>query len=187
MLDQTFFPTLVVLLLDGLFLALFVAGLLLLALFRKASFAVLKRNFVSYFSTPTGYVFLCLFVLLTSFAAFWPHDFFASNMATLDQLNFWLPIIMLLYIPAITMSIWAEERRLGTDELLLTMPADDIDIVLGKYLAAAAIFTASLLFSQLANFSVLNYVALGRRRLGLCFLRPTSAIGSSAWRCCRSA
>ena len=71
-----------------------------LSLKKRASLAVLKRNFVAYFSNPTGYVFLCLFVLLTSFAAFWPHDFFKSNMATLHQLNDYFPYIMLLFIPA---------------------------------------------------------------------------------------
>src|SRR5215510_12902943 len=97
--------------------AIFVIVLALLltpfAQWKRAAFAVLKRNFVGYFSNPTGYVFLCLFVFLTSLAAFWPHDFFNSNLANLDQLNRWLPIIMLVFIPAITMSIWAEERRQG--------------------------------------------------------------------------
>jgi len=158
-----------VLLFDLLLIGVLAVLLAPLALYRKAAFAVLKRNFISYFTTPTGYVFLCLFVLLSSFAAFWPHDFFASNMATLDQLNFWIPLILLLFVPAITMSIWAEERRQGTDELLLTIPAGDVDIVVGKYLAAAAIFTASLLFSKFANFSVLNVLAMGEVDLGLFF------------------
>ncbi len=122
---------------------------------RQAAFAVMKRNFSGYFSNPTGYVFLCIFVLLTSFAAFWPHEFFTTNLANFDQLNRFLPYIMLVFIPAITMSIWAEERRQGTDELLLTLPARDFDIVIGKYFAAIWVFTVSLLFSQLSNYAVL--------------------------------
>ncbi|MFW6114283.1 MAG: Gldg family protein [bacterium] len=150
---------------------LFVAGLVLLLIplffFKQAAFAVLKRNFVGYFNNPIGYVFLCLFVLLSSFAAFWPHEFFTANLANLDQLNLYLPGIMLIFIPAITMSMWSEERRQGTDELLLTLPAADFDIVVGKYLAAAAIFTTSLLFSQISNCIVLLSLAMGEVDLGL--------------------
>lgn len=140
-----------------------------LAKSKRAAFAVLKRNFYGYFSNPTGYVFLCLFVLLTSMAAFWPHEFFNSNLANLDQLNYWFPIIMLFFIPAITMSIWADEKRQGTDELLLTLPADDFDIVIGKYLSAAAIYTVSLVFSQISTFLVLLFLSKGQVDTGLFF------------------
>ncbi|MHC4403597.1 MAG: ABC transporter permease [Planctomycetota bacterium] len=131
----------------------------------KVLFSVFKRNFVAYFANPTGYLFICVFVLLSTVAAFWPDEFFTTNLANLDQLSFSpanpfgsFPFIMLVFIPTITMGVWADERRRGTDELLLTIPASDLDIVLGKYLAAVTIYSVALVFSAVSNLMILEFL-----------------------------
>ena len=156
------------LVLDALFIGLCLLAIIVpLGMYKRAGYAVMKRNFIGYFSNPTGYVFLCVFVLLASFSAFWPNEFFNANLANLDQLNRFFPLVMLVFIPAITMSIWAEERRQGTDELLLTLPAGDFDIVMGKFLAAASIYTCSLIFAQLSTYIVLISLTYGELDIGL--------------------
>ena len=128
-------------------------------------FAVFKRNFIAYFLNPTGYVFICVFVLLSSGAAFLPDDFVNSNLANLAQLNVWFPLIALVFTPAIAMSVWADERRFGTDELLTTQPVSSLEIVLGKYFATALVYSVSLLFSSFSNFTILRF--LGTPDVGL--------------------
>ncbi|MEO2028488.1 MAG: Gldg family protein [Fuerstiella sp.] len=108
--------------------------------------AVTKRNFRSYFSSILGYLFIIVFCVAASVMAF-NTQFFAANLANLDQLSLQFPLLLLFLIPAITMTVWSDERKLGTDELLFTLPATDVEILLGKYLSVLGVYTVAIVFS----------------------------------------
>jgi len=102
----------------------------------KNTLAVFRRDLKAYFESPVAYVFMVGFLLLTGCLTFYFAHFYERREADLYWFFFWHPWVYLLLVPAATMGLWAEERRSGTIELLLTMPITLRQAALGKFLAA---------------------------------------------------
>jgi ABC-2 type transport system permease protein len=99
--------------------------------------AITKRELAGYFSSPVAYVFIVIFLLLMGFFTFMVGGFFERGQAELDSPFFlWHPWLYLFLVPAVGMRLWAEERRVGTLELLLTMPITAWQAIVGKFLAS---------------------------------------------------
>jgi ABC-2 type transport system permease protein len=95
-----------------------------------------RRELAAYFSTPLAYVFIVIFLALAGSVTFYFGGFFDRNQADLQPFFAFHPWLYLFLIPAVGMRLWAEERKSGTLELLLTLPLTTVDSVLGKFLAA---------------------------------------------------
>ncbi len=99
--------------------------------------AITKRELGAYFSSPLAYVFIIIFLLLCGFFTFMVGGFFEIGQASLARPFFdWHPWFYLFLVPAVGMRLWAEERRVGTLELLLTMPITPWQAIVGKFLAS---------------------------------------------------
>ena len=98
--------------------------------------AIMKRELGGYFTSPIAYVFLVIFLLLTGFFTFTVGNFFERGEASLVSFFTWHPWLYLFLVPAVGMRLWSEERRLGTLELLLTMPLTPWQAIVGKFLAS---------------------------------------------------
>jgi ABC-2 type transport system permease protein len=97
---------------------------------------IAKRELGGYFASPVAYVFIVIFLLLTGFFTFMAGGFFERGEASLNSFFTWHPWLYLFLVPAIGMRLWSEERRLGTIELLLTMPITTWQAIVGKFLAS---------------------------------------------------
>ena len=99
-------------------------------------YTIMKRELGGYFTSPIAYVFLVIFLLLTGFFTFTVGNFFERGEASLVSFFTWHPWLYLFLVPAVGMRLWSEERRLGTLELLLTMPITAWQAIVGKFLAS---------------------------------------------------
>lgn len=121
----------------------------------KRVIPVFSREFAGYFNTPLGFIFIDVFLVVTGFFFFELMKFFANNQASLRNLFMLLPWVFLFFVPAISMRLIAEEKKVGTMEVLMTLPLRDWEVVLAKYFAAF-IFLA---FSILCTFPLVIVVA----------------------------
>jgi ABC-2 type transport system permease protein len=102
----------------------------------RVALIVARRELAGYFATPVASVFIVIFLVLQGALTFNIGNFFERGQADLGAFFVFIPWVFLLLVPAVTMRLWAEERRLGTIELLLSLPIREWEAVLGKFLAA---------------------------------------------------
>jgi ABC-2 type transport system permease protein len=125
---------------------------------------IFKKELRSYFSSPVGYVFIVFYLLVSNAFFFFVQDFFKQGQDSMRGYFAAMPWIFLFFVPAISMRLWAEEKKMGTVELLLTMPMREWEVVLGKFLAAFAFLGIALVFSLTIPLSL---AYLGKPDLGV--------------------
>jgi ABC-2 type transport system permease protein len=125
----------------------------------KHTLSILKRELAGYFATPVAYVFIVIFLLLAGIFTFQLGNFFddGNGQATLAPFFFFHPWLYLFLIPALSMRLWAEERKQGTIELLMTLPITLPQAVLGKFLAAW-LFAGIALAGTFPMWITVNYL-----------------------------
>jgi ABC-2 type transport system permease protein len=118
---------------------------------------IFRRELAAYFTTPVAYVFIVIFLLMSGAVTFYVGNFFERGQADLEPFFDFHPWLYLFLIPALSMRLWAEERRSGSVELLLTLPVTVPEAVLGKYLAAWG-FTGIALALTVPFWFTVNYL-----------------------------
>src|SRR5689334_16168869 len=109
--------------------------------------AIYRRELLSYVTTPTAYVFVAVFLFAIGLFTFQVGGFFEQRRADLSAFFAFHPWLFMVFLPAVSMRLWAEETRSGAIELLLTLPAPTWSLVLGKYLAAWTVAGAALVLT----------------------------------------
>ena len=139
----------------------------------------------SYFNSPMAYIFLVIFAVITGY--FFTRTFFLFKQSDMRSLFNIIPLVYLFFIPAITMSLIAREKNLGTMEVMVTLPLRDLDFVVGKFLAALSLVLAGLLISLVHFFTLtqvgtnIDYGAVFTGYLGIALAGAVySAVGTFA-------
>jgi len=130
-------------------------------LYYQKIYTLFKKELMGYFNSPIAYIFLAIFLVVGNWLFF--NSFFLIGQANMRNYFILLPWIFLFLTPAITMRLWAEEKRSGTIEFLLTLPITDWQIILGKFFGALAFLGVALLLSITLPATVMS---LGQPDLG---------------------
>jgi ABC-2 type transport system permease protein len=117
--------------------------------------ALARKELYSYSNSPAFYGVAVFFLLFTSIGLFYFQRYFTQDVASLRPYFAAFPLVFVLIVPAITMKSWAEERKLGSVEILLTMPFSEWDLVLGKYIASLGMLALIILFTLPLPLSIL--------------------------------
>ena len=112
-----------------------------------ATLRIARKELGLFFSSPIAYLFLAAFLGATLFAFFWGEAFFARNIADVRPMFESLPVLLVFLASALTMRVWSDERRTGTLELVVTVPAGSADFVIGKFLACAVLLVIALILT----------------------------------------
>jgi len=130
----------------------------------RTIWTIARRELSAYFSSPVAYVFIVIFLLLTGFFTFMVGGFFERGLADLLPFFVWHPWLYLFLVPAVGMRLWSEELRLGTIELLLTMPVTPWQAILGKFLASwlFLLIALALTFPMVITVAYLGHPDFGR-------------------------
>lgn len=115
---------------------------------------IAKKEFKSYFISPIAYVFITVFLVISNFLFF--QGFFLNNQADMRGYFSLLPWIFLFFVPAVTMRSWSEEKKGRTLELLLTWPISDLEVVIGKFLAAFAFLAVTIFASVTIPITIMT-------------------------------
>ena len=113
----------------------------------KSIITIAKRELTGYFASPVAFVFIVIFLILSGFFSFMVGGFFERGQASLESFFAWHPWLYLFLVPAVGMRMWSEERRLGTIELLLTMPVTPWQAIVGKFIASWAVVALALVLT----------------------------------------
>jgi len=108
----------------------------------RNTLVIFRREMAAYFNSPIAYIFIIVFLALN--AGLFMTSFFLQGMADMRGLFANLPLFLIFFIPAVTMRLWAEDRRSGTFELLMTLPMRAAEVMAGKYVAALAFYLIAL-------------------------------------------